>query len=132
VFSVRIGLLAGGYPLASVLDQVLTGFALCAAIGLGLVARAWLVRAESATLREQIETACRGLFLQCTEAGAGDFRLTAKTGVWHLRTFALSHRMQLVLLPRPGGPGKMSLLLQWLSKQYPGPVPRVRISFNKE
>jgi len=44
-----------------------------------------------------------------------------------LRVRPLGRRFVLVRLPRAGGQKKVALLVQWFGKQYPGPVPRVRI-----
>jgi hypothetical protein len=132
VFVVRIGLIPLGCPVTSLLDGVLLAAAGLAGVGLTPAQRLWLLRAEAPGLREQIETACRGLFLQFAEAAPGRFTLTAKAGTWHLRTLPLSRRVQLIVLPRAEGPGKLALLLHWLSKQYPGPVPRLHFTLDKE
>jgi hypothetical protein len=76
--------------------------------------------------------ACSRLFLNCSESQPGDFALTAKERTWRLRIVKLSHRVQLVILPAAAGPGKVSLLVQWFSKQYPGPVPRFHIVLKQE
>ena len=127
VFGLRLVLLALGRPPATYLDLSLTTLALLGTVGLGLRHPIWLARVVREELSQQIWTACRGLFLTCEEPAPGRFLLTAKDGTWQLRTWSLSRRVQVVCLPRPAGPSKVSLLVQWLSKQYPGPVPRVRI-----
>jgi hypothetical protein len=120
------------YPPAAPLDWALSGTVLASGLALRLGARVWLVREEAATLRQQIETACRGLFLGCTEAQPGHLLLTAKAGTWPLRIVRISPRLQLVRVPHVAGPGKAALLVHWLAKQYPGPVPRIRVVLKKE
>ena len=126
VLAARLGLIAAGYPLKAGMDWSLTGAVLLGAAGLRLGARVWLVRGGGEELREQIRYACRGLFLECEEPEQGRFAFCAKGMRRHLRTLALGRRLQLVVLPRPGGHAKITLLTQWLSKQYPGPIPRMR------
>jgi hypothetical protein len=128
----RLVLLVLGMVLVDGFDIVL----LVATGGLALLLwggrRFWLCRIERDVLREQIETACRGLFLPCTESAPGCFLLTAKTGSYRLWVKKCCRCVQLLVQPPRVGPGKPALLLAWLSKQYPGPVPRLRIVFNKE
>jgi hypothetical protein len=122
----RLVLIATGHPLTEGWDWMLTGAALLAAIGLRLAASVWLVRAEAGDLRRQIEEACRRLFLACEEPQPGRFRLTAHSETQELRLAPVSRRLQLVRLPRSAARGKIALLVEWLSKQYPGPLPRLR------
>jgi hypothetical protein len=88
--------------------------------------RAWLVRATEEELRGQIQSVCRGLFLGVLEVEAGQLQLSAP-GKPVLRLRRLTPRVQLLMLPRVAGQGKVALLCSWLAKQYPGPVPRLRI-----
>jgi hypothetical protein len=127
VFGLRLGLLALGCLVATYGDAGLTALVLLGALALFRSDHVWLVRAEPEELREQVRMACRGLLLPWDEPEPGRFRLTAKDGTWELRIWPLSQRMQVVVLPRPDAPGKAALLVAWLAKQYPGPVPRVRI-----
>jgi hypothetical protein len=120
------------HPPATPLDWGLFGTALVSGLALRLGARLWLVRAEAETLRQQIQTACRGLFLGYTEDVPGHFLLTAKAGTWPLRIMRISQRLQLVRVPHVAGSGKAALLVHWLAKQYPGPVPRIRVVLKKE
>jgi hypothetical protein len=96
------------------------------ALALLAARRVWLVRETAETLREQIQTVCRGLFLAVQEARPGRLQLAAR-GEPALRLRRLTPRVQLLVLCRVAGPGKVALLCDWLAKQYPGPVPRVRI-----
>jgi len=132
IAGVRLTLVPLGDSLANRTDIGLTGIALLGGVGLWLGGRVWLVRGETAVLREEVRMACDGLFLECAEPRAGLFVFTTKVGTWRLRLLALSRRMQLVVLPRVDVPSKVALLVQWLSKQYPGPVPRLHIVLRKE
>jgi hypothetical protein len=89
--------------------------------------RVWLVRATAAELHEQIQTACRGLFLGVAEDQAGRLELAA-VGKPALEMRKLTPRVQLLELCPVAGPGKVALLCDWLAKQYPGPVPRLRFT----
>src|SRR5262245_41281452 len=122
----RLVLLACGEALESPLDRALSGLALAAAVGLVLLRRAWLVRSSAAALREELGLACRGLFLDMQEPREGRIRLVGR-GEHELRMIEVGKRLQVLVLGPVPGPGKVALLLNWLAKQYPGPVPRVRI-----
>jgi hypothetical protein len=89
--------------------------------------RVWIVRTTATDVRERIETACRGLFLKIEEPADGRYRLTVGEQSVDLRLMTIGKRFQCVLLPSAGAHGKLSLLVDWLAKQYPGPVPPVRI-----
>jgi hypothetical protein len=121
----RLALIAAGTSLDSVGETIGTTLTGIAALALLLARRVWIVRATAAELREQVETVCRGLFLGA-EATPSRLQLAA-SGKPVLRLVKLAPRMQLLVLPRVAGPGKVALLCNWLAKQYPGPVPRVRI-----
>jgi hypothetical protein len=127
----RLGIVLLGYPLTTQLDIGLTACAFVGAWGF-LMPRIWLIRAETQTLRQEIQTACAGLFLEFTEPLPGHWLLISKARSWPLRLINLGRNLQLIVLPRASGPGKVTLLVQWLSKQYPGPVPRLHIVLKKE
>src|SRR5262249_29141207 len=101
--------------------------ALAGAAALALVRRWWLFKAPQGVLREQLRAACRALFLEHAEPGAREGTFTAKGQSWRLRLVGRGRRLQVGGLPGVQGPGKAALLLEWLGKQSPGPVPRVRI-----
>lgn len=126
--ALRLVLWGAGHPMA-VWEMVAGGVVLVGAAALCLSPRAWLARAGIEELRGQVRDGCRGLFLRWEEPSSNLFLLIAKEGTWPLRLFRLNGRIQLVVPPRPDGPGKVALFVHWLSKQYPGPVPRLRITF---
>jgi hypothetical protein len=128
--ALRLALWAAGHPLA-VWEAVAGGTALVGAAALCLGPRAWLARVGVAELRGQVREGCRSLFLRWEEPSPHLLLLIAKEGTWLLRLASLTGRIQLVVPPCPVGPGKVALFVHWLSKQYPGPVPRVRITLQR-
>jgi hypothetical protein len=124
VLGLRLTLIAC-YPLAGA-ERGVMELLLLAALGLWWGARVWLLRATAEELRAQLEEACRRLFLACEEPAPGRFLLTARGDGRRLWLLSLGRWLQLVVLPRSAGHGKVSLLVGWLSKQYPGPIPGIR------
>jgi hypothetical protein len=137
VVLLRFGLVLAGYPYlgsAMLIDSVALAVGVVL-LGLGMVAMdsyVWLVRAKAVDLSEQIQAACAGLFLDCEELRPGLFLLRSKGETRRLQMVCLGPRMLILLLPRQGRLGKVRLLVQWLFKQYAGPIPRVTIVLRKE
>lgn len=123
----RLVLRGMGLPFQNSVDSWLVLVAAMGAIVLLVEQHIWFIRVERDDLCQQIRQACRGLFLTCEETAPGQFRLTAKDHTYLLGTWPLCRRVQRLRLPVAAGPGKVTLLVQWLAKQFPGPVPRVRI-----
>jgi hypothetical protein len=97
-----------------------------------LCQRVWVVSASRETLCDQVQWGCQILFLHYTKSTTRTFLLTHKDVTQRLRLVALSRRWQVVILPKRRDSAKMALLVDWLSKQYSGPLPRFRIVLNKE
>jgi hypothetical protein len=127
VLVVRAGLLLAGFPPEPWIDVSLAGVVMLFAVSRPWIVRVSLIRVTVDDFREQIGTACRGLFLRCEEEQHGRFLFTAGGSTFNLRMYSIGRRLQLVVLPPVAGHGKVTLLVSWLSKQFPGPVPRVRI-----
>lgn len=89
--------------------------------------RIWLVRSLHEQFLEQVQAACRGLFIRYQQINPGQATLSTKSDTFQLYAIQLFSRFQLVVLPRPTGRDKILLLLKWLHKQYSGPIPRLRI-----
>ncbi|MBI3468562.1 MAG: hypothetical protein HY000_36635 [Planctomycetes bacterium] len=89
--------------------------------------RVWLLRDSLTNLREQMATATLGLFMKCEETRPGQFELPTRDGLCRLRTLPLTSQLLIVVLPRAKRRSKLALFVSWLSKQYPGPIPRPRI-----
>lgn len=123
--ALRLLLLAAGYQVETGLDATFMVGTLLVTCVLVLGRRVWIVNAREADLRQQVEAACRGLFLSCDEAAKGQFLIIARGNSCVLRVWSLMPRTQLVLLPPLACHKKVALLVRWLSKQYPGPLPRV-------
>jgi hypothetical protein len=132
VVVVRLVLLTLGWPWSGGLDVGLAVGSAAGAVLLFGLGRYWLCRVQSAVLRQQLDEASRGLFLPYTEPQPGCLVFSTKGSSWTLRLTELTPGVQLVAPPTVAGAGKMALLVQWLSKQYPGPIPRIRISLTKE
>jgi hypothetical protein len=126
----RLGLVALGFRLLPGIDLIMLGAAVSGAVILRLAARCWLVRATSEEVQENIITACRGLLLGCEEL-PGYFIFTVRGMERKLRVIRMASRIQLLILPQHGGQSKTALLIEWLSKQYPGPIPRLKIVFKR-
>jgi hypothetical protein len=122
----RVGFIAVGYPLQPGPDAFCFGGILLASIALRLCARAWLVRATAQELGEQTRSTCRGLFLECEEPLPGRFRFAVRGITYNLHVREAWERTLNVTLPPTTDRSKVTLLIQWLSKQYPGPLPRIR------
>jgi hypothetical protein len=87
----------------------------------------WLMRITNEEMRQQVQTACRGLFLTLEEPHPGCLVLRARTE-HRLRLASLGRRLQLFVRCAHPGTGKVGLFLDWIAKQNPGPVPRVSIT----
>lgn len=127
IILLRLGLVVQGYRLEPRWDMAMAAATLVGALTFWLSPRLWLVRAAAGELRGHITTACRGLFLACEESPTGHLLLSAKGIQRRLRIIGLGSRIQLLILPIAAEQGKVALLVGWLSKQYPGPVPRPRV-----
>jgi hypothetical protein len=124
---VRLLLVTCGLALEIPWEPLLGGVLLVMAGVLFTWRRAWLLRLTTSELREQIETACRGLLLPCQEIEPGRFRLTVKGASHDLWFVPLTAGVQVLVLPAVQEHNKVALLLSWIMKTFPGPTPRFRI-----
>jgi hypothetical protein len=92
-----------------------------------IIFRTWLVREGEAPLTDQLSEACRRLFLDYTTPFLGTWVFSARGKTYRLQKTRLGGPFLLLRLPPVKSPGKPALLFDWLSKAYPGPVPRIRI-----
>jgi hypothetical protein len=92
--------------------------------------RVYLVRARPQSVRATIDEASRRLMLSKEEPQPGVLLLGVKGILVPVRLIRVGG-CTLILFPRPPGPGKLTLFFDWLSKRYPGPIPRVRVSLNR-
>lgn len=103
--------------------------ATAAAVSLGPLAfrRVWVFNVASDAFREAVEDGCARLFLRFASASS-EFRAgDPKFDHEDLSFVTMGARLTLLRLPRRPSSGKTRLLVQWLSKQYPGPIPQIRI-----
>jgi len=131
VAALRLLLIPVGYPMRGTVEWIAWCGTLAAALIMKSCRRLWIVRVTADSLCEQVRWACNGLFLPCTEHER-TFRL-GHHGASRILTFvSLSRNWQVLVLPKRGGSAKVVLLLDWLSKQYPGPLPRIRFVLKRE
>jgi len=92
--------------------------------------RTWLVRARADEFCERISEACRGLRLECRYQPGG-LALVERQQMLLLGITRLHTRLLLVRVPSPPPRSKVALLVQWLAKQYSGPVPPIPIDLSR-
>jgi len=97
-----------------------------------LVRGTWLIRAAPDDFRRRMDDACRGLRLECRESTRGCLDLVERQQTHCVRIVAAGRACVLVQLPRVARPSKVALLVDWLAKQYPGPVPRIHIHLSEK
>jgi hypothetical protein len=93
--------------------------------------RPFFVHAPEASVRAEIDEACRRLFIQKEEPKPGELRLTAKGTTLVVWVMPQGRRSAMIFLPRTKGDGKLRLFFDWLAKRYPGPIPRLRVDLSK-
>jgi hypothetical protein len=130
VAMLRLVLIPMGYPIEGLGEWSAWVGAMVVGLGLIVCRRFCLVRTTPQALREQIEWACKGLFLTCAE-GKNQFVFSHKQANSTLSWFSVSSGWQLLRLPTRRDSAKVALLVDWLAKQYPGPFPRMRIAIGK-
>lgn len=101
-----------------------------------------LVHAGAGSVWGELEDACRRLFIQ-QENDRWAMRLSAK-GPTKAKTLLTGNSVKatveviplgrwitLLVLPRVHHPPKLILFFDWLSKRYPGPLPRFRMNLDR-
>lgn len=131
VSALRAVLVIVGFAWQPVGDPSLAAVAVLLLAGRRHLARLWLVRIAADDFGRQIETACRGLLLACDGPSAGRFVFTVGEVTAELRLYNMGKRLQFIVLPPIGLHGKVTLLNGWLAKQFPGPIPRIKIVLKK-
>jgi hypothetical protein len=94
--------------------------------------QSWLIHADPREFRQRMDDACRGLRLEQREPSPGRLELVDRQQTSWLGVTVLFPAWLLVQLPRAARPSKVALLVDWLAKQYPGPVPRIHIRLSRE
>jgi hypothetical protein len=131
VLALRLALLAVGNSTVMEWEIAVGSSALAVGLSCLLARRVWLVRASIEEFRAVVADGCSGLFIAWQESKPGCFVLSAKEGIWQTRLVRLSTRMQFAVVRPPVGQGKLALFVLWLSKQYPGPVPKIHIVLHR-
>jgi hypothetical protein len=88
-----------------------------------------LVHARPDEVRAELLEACRRLFIDVQEPRPGELLLSARGVGVSVRLLRSLGPTTLILFPPPPGPGKLALLFDWLKKRYPGPIPRIRVTY---
>jgi hypothetical protein len=91
----------------------------------------WLVRCSAAEFREDLDRGCRGVLLGIKAASPSRIELEVRGHSRSAWVIGLGGTLTLAILPAKGK-GKVTLLINWLSKQYPGPFPRPRIRLRRK
>ena len=128
----RVSALVAGLNVTGRTESVLMVSILVVGLLLLAAKRIWFFRIGAGTLRAQIDAACQRLFLPMEEPMPGRLQFTTKKRVRWLHMWPLGRRFLLAALPPVPDRDKVKLLLDWLSKQYPGPIPRIRIILKEE
>jgi hypothetical protein len=112
------------------------GFAIAVALAIAtgglLFRRVWLLSLPHTELLARLRETCHGLFLDVDEREEGRLHLCHRTVSRTLRIGRLGRRYSWVIVPSAPPKNKIRLLADWLRKQFPGPIPRLRIRLNKE
>jgi len=120
-------LLVAGYGITGAGDGIAFAGAGTVVLLLLLLQRYWLLRTSAEEFCSRMEFAGRGLLMETSKAAPG--LVLMQTGrqqqeIWYRE---LLPRLLLVCLPSGRKQGKVSLLLMWLGKVYPSPIPHPRI-----
>jgi hypothetical protein len=129
--AVRLSLIVVGFKLdgTTLVLSILFGVIVLALALTGR--RPVFVHAPEEAVRDEIDEACRRLFIQKEEPRRGEIRLTAKANAVTLWLMPQGRSSVVFLLPRSIPPGKLTLFFDWLRKRYPGPIPRIRVNLNR-
>ncbi len=133
----RLGSLFVGSPLNPARDSALVVALAVVLLTQRQLGRVWLVRTSAADFQQQMETACRGLFLPCQSKASNSPRLrqfmfALRDESTQLRSCRICAKLQCLVLPSSGVHGKIALFNSWLAKQYPGPIPKIKIVLGKK
>ena len=86
-----------------------------------------LLRISENQYRELVETGSKGLMLSCQAHQPRQIILEGRSRTSSIQVICLTRRMLVTILPRAVPRDKITLLLQWLPKVLPGPLPRIRV-----
>ena len=109
-------------------------FICCMLIGICFwrLSRITLVRLAAKEFQELVQTGSARLLLQCEIISSRELVLTGRNRTASIHSFSVAPRILLVLTPTVRSTDKITLLLQWLPKVMPGPLPRIRIALKRK
>jgi hypothetical protein len=114
------------------LNWPLTISCLVAGICLWPLSQIFLVRLATDQFQELVHTGSARLLLACETTGSRHVSLTGRTRSASIRSFPVAPRILIAVMPAAHPRDKITLLIRWLPKVLPGPLPRLRIVLKKK
>ena len=105
---------------------------LLAGICLCLLSQIFLVRLTADQFQALVHTGSARLLLVCETTGARHVTLTGRSRTATVRSFPVAPRILIAFMPVAHPRDKIALLIHWLPKVLPGPLPRIRIVLKKK
>ena len=100
-------------------------------ICLWALSRISLVRLTIDQYQTLVQTGSARLLLTCDTAESRHLDLTDRTRTASIHFYPIAPRILMAVTPPAHIPDKITLLVQWLPKVLPGPLPRLRIALKK-
>ena len=91
-----------------------------------------LVRLTSNQFQELVQAGSARLLLSCETTSSRQLVLMGRNRTASIRSFSVAPRILFVLAPVSHPRDKITLLLRWLPKVMPGPLPRIRIALKRK
>lgn len=136
---VMVILIAAAYLAAKIFPGLLTPLDLLPVLiflSLGIffwfLPRIWFVRLSPTDYFDLAISACGGLFLPCVQSKPEELTLESGTRKEALRVFSLTSKLLLTRVPPLNPRDKITLLVHWLGKTLPGPLPRIKIKLKRK
>ena len=105
-------------------------------LGLGVffwfLPRIWFVRLSPTDYFDLAVSACRRLFLSSSQSKPDELTLENRTRKEVLRVFPLTSKLLVTRLPPLKPRDKITLLILWLGKTLPGPLPQIKIKLKSK
>ncbi len=114
------------------LNWPLTISCLVTGICLWPLSQIFLVRLGADQFQELVHTGSTRLLLACETTGSRHLTLTGRTRTASIRSFPVAPRILIAVMPAAHLRDKITLLVQWLPKVLPGPLPRIRIALKRK
>ena len=85
------------------------------------------MRLATDQFQELVHTGSARLMLACETTSSRHVNLTGRTRSASIRSFPVAPRILIAVMPAAHPRDKITLLIRWLPKVLPGPLPRIRI-----